>query len=225
MLDRRKTAIFIWLRVPCTTVKDVCADANRRQGKGHVVNNDQMTIDDLAAYLNLPKETLYKYVRGGRIPAHKSGRRWVFDRSEIDAWIADHTNDAPEQTEVRVLLVDDEPGVRHVFRVWLEREGYVVSEAEDGVDALEELDRAPYSLVFLDLQMPKMDGVQTLKHIRGRSPSPDVVIVTAHYNGELMEEILRLGPVHVLKKPVSRERFLDTARLYVSAAPETHGAV
>jgi response regulator of citrate/malate metabolism len=50
--------------------------------------------------------------------------------------------------------------------------------------------------------------------------APDVVVVTAHYNGEMMEEILKTGPTHVLKKPVERRRFLEAASMYLPV-PET----
>lgn len=180
------------------------------------MSSEQMTATELATYLNLPRETIYKYVRAGRLPAIKSGRSWVFDRTQIDRWIEENVHRSEPTSRASVLVVDDEPAVRHVFKVWLENAGYKVDEAPDGQQALGRMDEDSYDLVFLDLQMPNMDGVETLRHIRGREDQPDVIIVTAHYNGALMEEILKLGPVHVLKKPVDRERFLEAAAMYAS---------
>jgi excisionase family DNA binding protein len=180
------------------------------------MSSEQMSAIELAAYLNLPRETVYKYVRAGRLPAIKSGRTWAFDRAQIDRWIDANVHHGEPAARAAVLVVDDEPAVRHVFKVWLENAGYKVDEAADGQQALGRLDAAAYGLVFLDLQMPNMDGVETLRHIRNRAEHPDVIIVTAHYNGALMEEILKLGPVHVLKKPVDRERFLEAAAKYAS---------
>jgi excisionase family DNA binding protein len=178
----------------------------------------KLSVKDLAAYLNLPVETVYKYVRGGKLPASKSGRQWVFDRVEIDRWVEENLQTPGSAPCIRrVLVVDDEPAVRGVFSVWLESAGYAVEQASNGEQALTRLDEDDdgYDLVFLDLQMPKMNGVETLRHIRALEAPPDVVIVTAHYNGDLMEEILRMGPVHVLKKPVDRRQFLEAAGMYV----------
>lgn len=175
----------------------------------------KMTVAELADYLNLPVETVYKYVRGEKVPAKKNGRQWVFDRDEIDQWIESNTGAVGEDATRRILVVDDEPAVRGVFSIWLESAGYAVDEAENGQRALAQIEDTDFDLVFLDLQMPTMNGVEALCNIRRMASPPDVVIVTAHYNGELMEKILQTGPVHVLKKPVERKQFLDAAAAYV----------
>lgn len=174
-----------------------------------------MNIRELAAYLRLPSETLYKYVRGGRIPARKSGREWVFDREAIDKWVTDNTHMPAAGATPKVLVVDDEAVVRRVFVLWLEGAGYKVEEANNGEQAMEKLEGGGFNLVFLDLMMPRMDGVETLRRIRSLPDVPDVVIVTGYYNGAMMEDVLAMGPVHVLKKPVQREQFLQAATTYL----------
>lgn len=181
--------------------------------------NEHMSIKQLAAYLDLPPETLYKYVRAGMIPAVKSGRNWVVSRDEIEKWIEAHGNTATASQRGQVLVVDDEPVIRHVFRTWLEDEGYRVAEAGDGNEALALIDNEPFDLVFLDLQMPGANGVETLRRIRDQVPSQDVVIVTGHYDGEMMDEILSMGPAHVLKKPVDKEQFIEAVHLYTAQNP------
>jgi excisionase family DNA binding protein len=179
---------------------------------------DEMNIRELAAYLRLPSETLYKYVRSGRLPARKSGREWVFDREAIDARIADNTHMPMKGGAPTVLVVDDEPVVRRVFVLWLEGAGYKVEEASNGEQAMEKLQAGTIQLVFLDLMMPRLDGVETLRRIRTLPDVPDVVIVTGYYNGALMEDVLAMGPVHVLKKPVQRQQFLQAATTYLPIA-------
>ncbi|MBL7114312.1 MAG: response regulator [Kiritimatiellae bacterium] len=181
---------------------------------------EEMTIQDLSIYLNLPTETLYKYVRAGKIPARKAGRRWVFDQDQIEAWLAEQSETNHPEAKPAVLVVDDEPSVRGVFKLWLEHAGYQVDEASDGVEALERIEDGNYQLMFLDLLMPRMNGLQTLQKVREMSDAPDVVIVTAHYNGDMMEEILKTGPTHVLKKPVERRRFLEAASMYLPSITE-----
>jgi len=185
--------------------------------RAFAMDQDQMNVVELAEYLHLPRETVYKYVRAGKIPSKKDGRNWVFSRSEIDRWVEENaTNRSASAGKGRVLVVDDEQAVRHVFHLWLERAGYSVDEAEDGQKAIPMIEDGSYNLVFMDLQMPNMDVVEALRRIRSMVDQPSVIIVTAHYNGALMEEILKMGPVHVLKKPVDRERFLEAAAMCMS---------
>lgn len=181
--------------------------------------NEHMSIKQLAAYLDLPPETLYKYVRAGMIPAVKSGRNWVVSRDEIERWIEEHGNTAEAAHRGQILVVDDEPVIRHVFRTWLEDEGYRVAEACDGGEALALIDRESFDLVFLDLQMPGTNGVETLRKIRDCVAAQDVVIVTGHYDGAMMDEVLSMGPAHVLKKPVDKEQFIEAVRLYTAQNP------
>ena len=78
-----------------------------------------------------------------------------------------------------ILIVDDEPNVRLVFRTALESTGYSVSEVEDGASALDRLEESPADLVLLDLKMPGIGGMETLRRLRDAGNDVPVVIVTA----------------------------------------------
>ena len=80
----------------------------------------------------------------------------------------------------RVLVVDDDPGVRYTLREILEAEGVAVDEAADGAEALARLDAAFAPLVITDLRMPGMDGLALLRRLSERAPAPRVVLITAH---------------------------------------------
>ena len=80
----------------------------------------------------------------------------------------------------RVLVVDDDPGVRYTLREILEAEGLAVDEAADGAAALARLDQAFAPLVLTDLRMPGLDGLELLRRLRERAPAPRVVLITAH---------------------------------------------
>jgi DNA-binding response OmpR family regulator len=118
--------------------------------------------------------------------------------------------DAPK----RILIVDDEPNVRLVFRTALEATGYLVTEAADGDSALVQLRKLPTDLILLDLKMPVMDGMETLRLLRDAGDETPVVVVTAHGSVPDAVAAMKLGAVDFLPKPVS----LVTLRAVVAAA-------
>jgi CheY-like chemotaxis protein len=81
---------------------------------------------------------------------------------------------------VRVLICDDEPDIRLLFRTAFEREGAIVDEAADGDECLAVAGANCPDVVILDLMMPKRDGLSTLPILRHRCPTAAVVVVTAH---------------------------------------------
>ena len=72
-----------------------------------------------------------------------------------------------EEKKKRILVVDDEPDLRMMFKDILTTVGYETDEAEDGVECLDKLTKGEYDLILLDLMMPKMDGMEALTQIKG----------------------------------------------------------
>ncbi len=103
----------------------------------------------------------------------------------------------------RILIVDDEPNVRLVFRTALATLGAEIAVAEDGEQALERLERQEFDLVLLDLKMPHVDGLETLRRLRDRDDDTPVVIVTAHGDVPHAVEAMKLGAIDFLSKPLS----------------------
>jgi DNA-binding response OmpR family regulator len=108
--------------------------------------------------------------------------------------------------DARILIVDDEPNVRLVFRTALEASRYSVTEAEDGARALMWLETAPFDVVLLDLQMPGLSGMDVLEGIRGANHDVPVVIITAHGDVPNAVQAMKLGAIDFLEKPLSPER-------------------
>ena len=79
----------------------------------------------------------------------------------------------------RILVVDDEESIRELYRAELAEEGYEVELAGDGLQALRRLDAFRPDLVTLDVKMPGIDGIETLRRIRERNPTVPVILVTA----------------------------------------------
>ena len=87
---------------------------------------------------------------------------------------------AAESTAIPLLLVDDEEDFRRAARTTLERRGFSVTEAASGEEALETIRRDRPEIIVLDLKMPGLDGIETLKEIRKLDKALPVIILTGH---------------------------------------------
>lgn len=115
----------------------------------------------------------------------------------------------PEPSRLRILIVDDEPVARHVLREELETFAgvEVAGEAEDGIQAVAEMERLQPDLVLLDLQMPGLGGFDVIRRLP-KGILPVIVIVTAY--DEHAIRAFEAGALDYLLKPVSRERLEKT---------------
>lgn len=171
---------------------------------------EYLTIEEAAEFLKLPLETVYKYARTRRIPASKVGRYWRFDKEKIFQWRL--MNRYTTNQELQIMVVDDEPLFRDLLTTWLRTLGHTVDSVSDGADAMHYLNVQVYDLVFLDLQMPEVNGVEVLKRIRDLGPKTEIVIVTAQFESHLMDEAFRLGTMTVLKKPLSKDDLVQVVK-------------
>jgi DNA-binding response OmpR family regulator len=112
-----------------------------------------------------------------------------------------------------VLVADDDPQMRRLIKGVLEREGFEVIEACDGLDALDAIVRGGISLVILDLEMPRLDGLGVLDelHAKLRTATLPVIVLTAH-SGESEEKALDLGAQDYLTKPVQTRSLVARVR-------------
>lgn len=103
----------------------------------------------------------------------------------------------------QILVVDDEKNIRLTMLQSLEPLGMPVRTAVNGEDALRMLGESPFGLVFLDLKMPGMDGLDVLRRIKDSWPKIRVVIITAHGTIESAVDAMKLGAVDFIQKPFS----------------------
>ncbi len=115
--------------------------------------------------------------------------------------------------QARILIVDDEPGIRFILEKTLSQEGYLLETASSGSEALQKAARTPFDLLLLDLNMKPVGGIQVLNAIYAQDPDVAVIILTAHSTIESAVEALRLGAFDYLFKPatpdVIRQRVRD----------------
>ncbi len=115
---------------------------------------------------------------------------------------------------VRILLIDDEPGFRRPMEFWLKAQGYQVSGAASGEEGLAMIAKEPPSIVCLDMKMPGMNGVETLRKIRASDKNLPVIMITAHGTTRDMEEAERIGVSGFFRKD---DDFASAAKLIVIA--------
>ena len=117
--------------------------------------------------------------------------------------LLDEISPHPRRSGHTVLLVEDEDSLRRVLRDLLEREGLVVVEARDGVEALDQVDRIGPDLIVLDLNLPRLDGYAVLTHLRARPSTANlpVLVLTAKGDEDNEVRVFEYGANDFLQKP------------------------
>jgi len=103
---------------------------------------------------------------------------------------------------MKILVVDDEEGARELFNTILTDEGYNITLANNGEEALSLFKSDKFNLVITDIKMPVMDGLQLLQEIRKAGSKADVIMVTAYGEVETYLKSMSLGAVEYINKPI-----------------------
>ena len=112
----------------------------------------------------------------------------------------------------RVLIVDDESGMREFLSILLRKEGYAVSLADGAEKALDLLQRGEFDLVISDISMPGLSGIDVLRQTRAANPDIPVILITAYASTESAVEALKLGAYDYLLKPFDVEELKNVVR-------------
>jgi len=194
-------------------------------GLAHVLRGES-TLDELTRVVDIPDEDdrqpeaavgARRSTGGGKPhPAASAGAAIGFAESAHSAAPEETAHfellEEPEPPRVsgphglparKVLLVDDEDSLRKVVKDLLERDGYIVSEARDGVQALDQVDRVGPDIIVLDLNMPGLDGYGVLSHLRSRPATAGipVIVLTAKSDEDNEVRVFELGADDFLTKP------------------------
>ena len=114
----------------------------------------------------------------------------------------------------KILIIEDEAAIRRVLKKIIseENEAYNVEEAEDGLQGIEMIMNTDYDLVFCDIKMPKMDGVEVLEKAKKIKPEIPIVMISGHGDLETAVNTMRLGAFDYISKPPDLNRLLNTVR-------------
>lgn len=111
--------------------------------------------------------------------------------------------------ELRVLVVDDENDFRQTIVKKLINKKMYAEGAENGIKALEIIDNNDFDVVVLDINMPGIDGIETLKQIKLKKPEMEVIILTGHVSVELGIKGMQLGAFDYVMKPAPMHELID----------------
>lgn len=112
----------------------------------------------------------------------------------------------------KILIVDDEAGIRRILRDILELEKYQVTEAANGVEALVKVKKEKFDLIILDIKMPQMDGMDVLDRIQILIPEVPVIMISGHADIDTAVEAVKKGAFDFISKPLDLNRLLITIR-------------
>ena len=114
-----------------------------------------------------------------------------------------------EELKAKVLLVDDETDFLSTLAERLEARGMKVSTATSGEDAVANADKEGFDLIVLDLAMPGIDGLETLKRIKAKQPDAEIIMLTGQGSIKTSIEAMKLGAEDFLQKPVNIAELMD----------------
>ncbi len=186
-----------------------------------VGSSDLMTLEEVANYLRVNEKTIYRLLNEGEIPARKIGHLWRFKSAEIDEWLGKKAVKSIKSDRAEILIIDDDSLVCTLFEDALKANGFGVTTADDPIKGLELVKSGDYSMVFLDLKMPGMDGAELFRQIRAAKRDLPVTIITGFPDGDLMMKALAHGPFGVMRKPFTESDILTAVNSYIRSGSST----
>jgi DNA-binding NtrC family response regulator len=122
----------------------------------------------------------------------------------------------------RILVVDDDVVVQKALRRLLETRGFHVTACGSGIEALRACKEEDFSVAFVDLKMPQMDGMELTRRLRGKKPGISIVMITAYGEITTAVEAMKQGAFHFMTKPFDNEEVLELATSAVTQSRESY---
>ncbi len=124
----------------------------------------------------------------------------------------------------RILVVDDDVVVQKALRRLLETRGFLVTTCGSGIEALRASKDEDFSVAFVDLKMPEMDGMEVIRRLRGKKPGMSIVMITAYGEISTAVEAMKQGAFHFMTKPFDNEEVLELASSAVTQSRESYAS-
>jgi len=176
---------------------------------GDLIMDELMNVKEAATYLRVNYMTVYKMVQKRRIPATKVGGNWRFKKEILDEWLLRNTT----MGKGTILVVDDDQEVRDVLKEMAEKQGYNVYTSASGEQALTEIGRQHFDLIFLDLRLPGISGVNLLESVKEKARDTVVVIVTALADDSMAMKAMASGPLLLVRKPFKEKDIIEVLNI------------
>lgn len=122
------------------------------------------------------------------------------------------TEDKMKRKKAKILVVEDDPGVRELFREILSQEEYAVKVAQDGKEALLKVWKESFDLILTDVKMPRMNGIQLLKELQKIVPDTKVLIITGTADSEIAVKAMEFGAYDYISKPFYLDSILQKVK-------------
>ena len=181
--------------------------------------NSLMNTREAAEYLKLHYVTLYKLAQQGHIPSSKIGGVWRFNKDILDRWLAQQSLGVLGN----VLIVDDDPAILEMLSDIVSREEYKAVAVESGEKALEELEKQHFDLIFLDLLLPGMSGVEVFAALKKMDSRASVVILTGYADDPMADEALSMEPKFLIRKPFRVSEIIEAINSLGSPEVQAEG--
>lgn len=158
-----------------------------------------LTVQEVAGILHVHPNTVRHWSEQGLLKAHRVGPRGDrrFRSEDIDSFLS-----LCRREERRaVLIVDDDPAILQVLKEAVESQGCQVTCCETAEKALQEMNGQRFDLIFLDLVLPGMSGVELLRAIKAKNERTVVAILTGYGDDPVALQAMALGPMFFIRKP------------------------
>lgn len=157
-----------------------------------------LTTSEVADRLNVHPNTVRQWCRQGQLKAYRLGARGDrrFRDTDIDGLL--RVENGPETA---VLIVDDDDEVRTLLCEIVTGSGCRAIEATSAEQALEQLEQHVFDLIFVDLMLPDLNGVEILSKVKSMDRKPIVTVITGHGDSSIAKKAERMGPTFFIRKP------------------------
>ncbi len=174
-----------------------------------------MTVKEAAQYLQLNYMTVYKLAQKGKLPVSKIGGTWRFKKEILDDWLLQKAS----VSKGSVLIVDDDKRVSEILQEIVSNSGYAGVAVDSGEAAIEKISQQHFELIFLDLVLPGLSGIDVFKAVKAKDKESVIAIITGYGDDPIALEAMSLGPLLLIRKPFRQSDILEVLKMATKRTP------